>query len=433
MRSMFRVRSARALTPTALGRALPVHADLASPPPNALTFQLAPCRASLARVSTRQSAKRFNQPLSFDTSKVTDMGYMFYVRSARALPPTALSRALPVHAATVAATQRPHASRAVPLPASYARLSTRQSATAFNQPLSFDTSSVTTMSYMFYVRSARALAPTALSRALPVHAACVAATQRPHASRAAPLPTSHARLSTRQSATAFNQPLSFDTSKVTTMYAMFYVRSARALAPTALSRALPVHAACVAATQRPHASRAAPLPTSHARLSTWQVATAFNQPLSFDTSKVTQMLFMFSVRSARALLPALCRSLPPLPLALPPPETPSRLPGRTSSRASHARLSTRQYATAFNQPLSFDTSKVTTMYAMFYVRSARALAPTALSRALPVHANCVAATQRPHASRAVYLFPHHMPAFRLGSARRCSISRSASTRPRSRP
>ena len=159
------------------------------------------------------------------------MGYMFYVRSARALTPTALSRALPVHAATVAATQCPHASRPVPLPTLHARLSTRQGASAFNQPLSFDTSKVTTMSYMFYVRSARALAPTALSRALPVHADCVAATQRPHASRAAPLLTPHARLSTRQYASAFNQALSFDTSKVTNMGYMFYVRSARALSP----------------------------------------------------------------------------------------------------------------------------------------------------------------------------------------------------------
>ena len=88
------------------------------------------------------------------------------------------------------------------------------------------------MAGMFHVRSARALAPTALSRALPVHAACVAATQRPHASRAARLPTSHARLSTRQEASAFNQALSFDMSKVTNKLYMFYVRSARALAPT---------------------------------------------------------------------------------------------------------------------------------------------------------------------------------------------------------
>eukprot|EP00964_Phaeocystis_antarctica_P081544 scaffold51015_cov63-Phaeocystis_antarctica.AAC.1 len=100
------------------------------------------------------------------------------------------------------------------------------------------------MSWMFGVCSARALAPSLESRSFPVRAGCVAATQRPHASRALPFPASHARLSTRQDARAFNQPLSFDTSKVTDMWGMFRVRSARALAPTALSRALPVRAAC---------------------------------------------------------------------------------------------------------------------------------------------------------------------------------------------
>jgi len=33
--------------------------------------------------STRQNAKAFNQPLSFDTSSVTTMRYMFRVRSPR--------------------------------------------------------------------------------------------------------------------------------------------------------------------------------------------------------------------------------------------------------------------------------------------------------------------------------------------------------------
>jgi len=37
--------------------------------------------------STRQGASAFNQPLSLDTSKVTDMSNMFSVRSARALAP----------------------------------------------------------------------------------------------------------------------------------------------------------------------------------------------------------------------------------------------------------------------------------------------------------------------------------------------------------
>ena len=73
---------------------------------------------------------------------------------------------------------------------------------------------------------------------------------------------------------------------------------------------------------------------------------------------------------------------PCMPIASPPPaigmhgEGPdSRLPGRTALPASHTRPSTRQKASAFNQPLSFDTSKVMTMDSMFYVRSARALPP----------------------------------------------------------
>ena len=56
---------------------------------------------------------------------------------------------------------------------------------AFNQSLSFDTSSVTNMGAMFH------------------------------------------------NAGAFNQPLSFDTSSVTNMFQMFYVRSSRTLTPTA--------------------------------------------------------------------------------------------------------------------------------------------------------------------------------------------------------
>ena len=76
---------------------------------------------------------------------------------------------------------------------------------------------------------------------------------------------------------------------------MFYVRSALALPPPTLSRALPVHADGIVVA--PHASRAAPLPASHAHPLTRQYATAFNQALSFDTSKVD----MLTVRSARAL------------------------------------------------------------------------------------------------------------------------------------
>ena len=75
----------------------------------------------------------------------------------------------------------------------------------------------------------------------------------PPASRAASRPASHAFLPTWQDASAFNQPLSFDTSSVTDMTGMFAVRSTRALAPSLqlyFSWAFPVHAACAAATSR---------------------------------------------------------------------------------------------------------------------------------------------------------------------------------------
>ena len=105
----------------------------------------------------------------------------------------------------------------------------------------------------------------------------------------------------------FNTDISgWDTSSVTAMDAMFYVRSARALGPQALSRAF---SPCMPLVCRHHtpglpASRLAPLPPeSHALPSTRQRASVFNQPLSFDTSKVTYMRFMFLVRSARALTP----------------------------------------------------------------------------------------------------------------------------------
>ena len=55
------------------------HTPQALPPPGShLSFS-----ALHALPLTRQSASAFNQPLSFDTSSVTTMGYIFYVRSPR--------------------------------------------------------------------------------------------------------------------------------------------------------------------------------------------------------------------------------------------------------------------------------------------------------------------------------------------------------------
>ena len=153
---------------------LPVHAACALPPAHALQrpgLHLAPHRTP--SFSTRQLARAFNQPLGFDTSSVTTMGYMFLVRSAHALaPPSLHSRALfPCMPLVRCRRPTPSRPRPTPRPASYALLSTRQYASAFNQPLSFDTSSVTTMSYMFSVRSAHALAPPAF-RVGPSRRAC---------------------------------------------------------------------------------------------------------------------------------------------------------------------------------------------------------------------------------------------------------------------
>ena len=111
---------------------------------------------------------------------------------------------------------------------------------------------------------------------------------------------------------------------------------------------------------------------------------------------------MVMVRSSPCPVPNLQRALP---YALRAPRSPaaSRLPGRTSSRTVCPPFDSRQfasafnqplsfdtssvtnmhqmfvYAGAFNQPLSFDTSSVTTMYRMFQVRSAHALAPSAFT------------------------------------------------------
>ena len=59
-------------------------------------------------------------------------------------------------------------------------------------------------------------------------------------------------------ASAFNQPLSFDTSSVTNMYRMFDVRSSPFPAPN-LQSSPPRHAACIAVARRLPLSRATPL------------------------------------------------------------------------------------------------------------------------------------------------------------------------------
>ena len=205
------------------------------------------------------------------------------------------------------------------------------------------------------------------------------------------------------------------------MFGMFEVRSARALAPS-LESGLPsecrLRAASAPHARTPHLAPYRMCPP----FATRQNAVAFNQPLSLDTSSVTDMRQMFQVRSARALayrlqsgLPSECRLRAP-----PPPHTPAR---RTSPRASYALLSIRQGASAFNQPLSFVTSKVTHMNNMFEVRSARALALSLESGPPPVHSARALPPTHALSPPGPYLAPHRTPSFRLGSGRRRSTSR----------
>ena len=99
----------------------------------------------------------------------------------------------------------------------------------------------------------------------------------------------------RQYAEAFNQRLSFDTSKVTTMETMFMVRFTRARAPSLKSGSPNVGAAWAAAPSPPVCQPAHLTPHRYSFRMTRQAATAFNQPLSFDTSSVTGMSDMFAV------------------------------------------------------------------------------------------------------------------------------------------
>ena len=149
---------------------------------------------------------------------------------------------------------------------------------------------------------------------------------------------------------AFNQPLNFDTSRVTNMDEMFEVHTAaRALLCLRLQSSLRLRVT--------HA-RPAPSETFPSYPPPRQAATAFNQPVNFDTSRVKIMGEMFRVHSARAPCPAL-RLQPSLLVH-------AGMRGRRPT-PTYSPFLARQGAKAFNQPLSFDTSLVTNFEVMFEV------------------------------------------------------------------
>eukprot|EP00964_Phaeocystis_antarctica_P074399 scaffold45742_cov55-Phaeocystis_antarctica.AAC.3 len=211
---------------------------------------------------------------------------------------------------------------------------------------------------------------------------------------------------------------------------MFWVRSSPCSAPYLQSS--PSFARCMPRGRPPPpATRPAPRPAANARTSprsecppfdSRQTASAFDQPLSFDTSSVTNMAYMFSVRSFPCSAPNLHSS--PLPRTLRAPRSPaaSRLQGHTSCRTACPPFDSRQYARAFDQPLSFDTSSVTTMASMFSVRSSPCPAPY-LQPSPPLHAASPAVAHRLPPSRPGPRPAPHALLSTLGSTQGCSTSR----------
>jgi hypothetical protein len=109
---------------------------------------------------------------------------------------------------------------------------------------------------------------------------------------------------------SFNADISnWHTSGLTTMKSMFYVRSTRAPrrpCPARCSRQLHPTAPARCSRQLHPTARQARPPGPHLAphcvplLLAWQKASAFNQPLSWDTSSVTSMEVRATIRSSIA-------------------------------------------------------------------------------------------------------------------------------------
>eukprot|EP00964_Phaeocystis_antarctica_P067006 scaffold40552_cov36-Phaeocystis_antarctica.AAC.1 len=128
------------------------------------------------------------------------------------------------------------------------------------------------------------------------------------------------------------------------------------------------------------------------------------------------MQSMFAVRSSPCPAPNL-QSSPPLHAACP--AIARRLPPPGPNLAQHRLPSfrnSRQYASAFNQPLSVDTSSVRNMQQMFQARSSPCPAPN-LQSSHPLRAACTAVARRLPPLPG-HTFPlHRMPSFRLSAGR----------------
>ena len=147
---------------------------------------------------------------------------------------------------------------------------------------------------------------------LPLHAYCLCHHCTPFflpARTSHPALNRHAPGSTWQRASSFNQPLNLDTSKVTTMYGMFGVRS-------------PQHVACTRPRRRP--SRARPTP----RISPQFVLPPFDLAGGFDIQPAAESRHVQRHNHGGHVSCALPCTLLALPLA----QAPSSPPADTSAR-----------------------------------------------------------------------------------------------------
>ena len=206
----------------------------------------------------------------------------------------------------------------------------------------------------------------------------------------------------RQHAEAFNQPLtSWDTSRVTNMQGMFWVRCSPHFAVAPLS---PRHAdAALARRLPPPGPQPAPhrvpcLRPSAARVRLQPAAELEHLTRDGDALHVSGRLL-----PAR-FAPDICTVQPsPLPAPCKPRSlAASRLPRQAArARTVCPACDPRQGAHAFNQPLSFGTSRVTNMAAMFHVCCSPRASPliSAQSSPLPCPLRASRARLPPPASR----------------------------------
>eukprot|EP00964_Phaeocystis_antarctica_P164088 scaffold141506_cov51-Phaeocystis_antarctica.AAC.2 len=196
---------------------------------------------------------------------------------------------------------------------------------------------------------------------------------------------------------------------------MFYVRSSPCPAPS-LQSSPPLHTAC------PAVARRLPPPSPHVvphRMPSFRVsAVRVGVQPAAELGHLQRHDHVPDVRGALLPVPCPQSAVAPCPLhatRAPRSSTACRLPTRTSPRTACPPFDPRQYVTALNQPLSFDTSSVTNMGYMFRVRSSPCPAPN-LQSSPALHAACPAVACRlpppgPH------LAPYRMPSVRLSAGR----------------